>query len=263
MNPPCGRCNKAVYPTEKINCLDKYWHKGCFSCEICKMALSMTNYRGFDKKPYCSMHYPKTSFTIVTDTPENLRLKQQSQLNSQALYKEEFEKNKGKGFSVVADTPEMQRVKKMQDQISNALYKEDFEKNKGKGFSLVVDTPEMQRLKKTQDQISNIKYHEEFEKSKIRSDAPPPENRQEDEQQPSALVSLPAGPLHSATAAPPSGGKQYKALYSYTASEADEVSLQEGDLIADIEPIDEGWMFGRNLRTGQRGMLPANYVRPV
>lgn len=30
-----------------------------------------------------SRHYPKTSFTIVTDTPENLRLKQQSMLNSQ------------------------------------------------------------------------------------------------------------------------------------------------------------------------------------
>lgn len=39
--------------------------------------------------------------------------------NLQALYKEEFEKNKGKGFSAVADTPEMQRVKKTQDQISN------------------------------------------------------------------------------------------------------------------------------------------------
>lgn len=37
-----------------------------------------------------------------------------------------------------------------------ALYKEDFEKNKGKGFSVVADTPEMQRLKKTQDQISNV-----------------------------------------------------------------------------------------------------------
>lgn len=35
------------------------------------------------------------------------------------LYKEEFEKSKGKGFSVVADTPEMQRIKKTQDQISN------------------------------------------------------------------------------------------------------------------------------------------------
>lgn len=52
-------------------------------------------------------------------------------------------------------------------------------------------------------------------------------------------------------------------MYSYTASEADEVSLQEGDLILDVEPIDAGWMFGCNQRTGQRGLLPANYVRPV
>ncbi|XP_073345783.1 LIM and SH3 domain protein 1-like isoform X1 [Pagrus major] len=266
MNPPCGRCNKPVYPTEKINCLDKYWHKGCFSCEVCKMALSMTTYKGFEKKPYCSMHYPKTSFTIVTDTPENLRLKQQSMLNSQALYKEEFEKSKGKGFSVVADTPEMQRVKKTQDQISHALYKEEFEKNKGKGFSVVADTPEMQRVKKTQDQISNIKYHEEFEKSRIRSDAPPPENRQyEDEVQPSnpGQLSQPVRQMRPAPVAPSSGGKRYQALYSYTAAEADEVSLMEGDVVLDVETIDEGWMFGCNQRTGQRGLLPANYVRPV
>ncbi|XP_029934181.1 LIM and SH3 domain protein 1-like isoform X2 [Myripristis murdjan] len=231
MNPPCGRCHKAVYPTEKINCLDKYWHKGCFSCEVCKMALSMSNYKGFDKKPYCSMHYPKTSFTIVTDTPENLRLKQQTMLNSQAIYKEEFEKNKGKGFSVVADTPEMQRVKK------------------------------------TQDQISNIKYHEEFEKSKIRSDAPPPENRQEEyeQQQPPCpnTFSQPGAKMHPAAVAPPGGGRRYQALYSYSAADADEVSLLEGDLISDAEQIDEGWMYGRNQRTGQRGMLPANYVRPI
>ncbi|XP_071766149.1 LIM and SH3 domain protein 1-like [Centroberyx gerrardi] len=227
MNPPCGRCNKAVYPTEKINCLDKYWHKGCFSCEVCKMALSMTTYKGFNKKPYCTIHYPKTSFTVVNDTPENLRLKQQTMLNSQAIYKEEFEKNKGKAFSVVADTPEMQRVKK------------------------------------TQDQISNIKYHEEFEKSKIRSDAPPPENRQDYEQQQPSNPQPQTFSQRPAAVAPPSGGKQYQALYSYTAADADEVSLQEGDLISDAEVIDEGWMYGRNQRTGQQGMLPANYVRPV
>ncbi|XP_056433550.1 LIM and SH3 domain protein 1-like [Gadus chalcogrammus] len=119
MNPPCGRCSKAVYPTEKVNCLDKFWHRSCFSCEVCKMALSMTTYKGFGKKPYCSMHYPKSSFTMVTDTPENLRLKQQTMLNSQALYKEDFERSRGRGFSVVTDTPEMQRVKKTQDLISN------------------------------------------------------------------------------------------------------------------------------------------------
>lgn len=191
------------------------------------MALSMTTYKGFEKKPYCSMHYPKTSFTIVADTPENLRLKQQSMLNSQALYKE------------------------------------DFEKNKGKCFSVVVDTPEMQRLKKTQDQISNIKYHEDFEKSRIRSDAPPPENRQDYEEQPSNPEQPPVGQTCPAAVAPPSGGKRYQAVYSYTAADADEVSLQEGDLILNVEQIDEGWMFGCNQRTGQRGMLPANYVRPV
>lgn len=56
---------------------------------------------------------------------------------------------------------------------------------------------------------------------------------------------------------------RYQAMYSYRAAEADEVSLQEGDLILDVEPIDAGWMFGCNQRTGQRGLLPANYVRPV
>uniref|UniRef100_A0A8C6SN06 LIM and SH3 domain protein 1 n=1 Tax=Neogobius melanostomus TaxID=47308 RepID=A0A8C6SN06_9GOBI len=212
MNPPCGRCRKPVYPTEKINCLDKFWHKGCFSCEVCKMALSMGNYKGFEKKPYCSMHYPKSSFTIVTDTPENKRLKQQTMLNSQALYKE------------------------------------DFEKNKGKGFSIVTDTPEMQRVKKTQDQISDIKYHEENMTKQFEEPGNP------------RLIQPAVQPR---PVAPPTGGPRYQALYSYTAAEADEVSLQEGDLILNVETIDAGWAFGVNQRTGQRGMLPANYIRPI
>uniref|UniRef100_A0A8C9ZWL7 LIM zinc-binding domain-containing protein n=1 Tax=Sander lucioperca TaxID=283035 RepID=A0A8C9ZWL7_SANLU len=78
MNPQCARCGKIVYPTEKVSCLDKNWHKGCFHCEVCKMTLNMKNYKGYDKKPYCNAHYPKTSFTTVADTPENLRLRQQS-----------------------------------------------------------------------------------------------------------------------------------------------------------------------------------------
>ncbi|CDQ78970.1 unnamed protein product [Oncorhynchus mykiss] len=81
----------------------------------------MKNYKGFEKRPYCNAHYPKTNFTCVADTPENLRLKQQSKMQSQVQYKEEFEKNKGKGFSAVADTPEMQRIKKTQDHISNVV----------------------------------------------------------------------------------------------------------------------------------------------
>lgn len=40
--------------------------------------------------------------------------------------------------------------------VLQVRYREDFEKNKGKGFSVVADTPELQRIKKTQDQISNV-----------------------------------------------------------------------------------------------------------
>uniref|UniRef100_A0A3P9J2U2 LIM and SH3 protein 1 n=1 Tax=Oryzias latipes TaxID=8090 RepID=A0A3P9J2U2_ORYLA len=119
MNPQCARCGKIVYPTEKVSCLDKNWHKGCFHCEVCKMTLNMKNYKGYDKKPYCNAHYPKTSFTIVADTPENLRLRQQSELQSQVKYKKDFEESKGRGFSIVSDTPEMQRLRKTQEQISN------------------------------------------------------------------------------------------------------------------------------------------------
>ncbi|XP_053268142.1 uncharacterized protein LOC128425535 [Pleuronectes platessa] len=119
MNPQCARCAKIVYPTEKVSCLDKNWHKGCFHCEVCKMTLNMKNYKGYDKKPYCNAHYPKTSFTIVADTPENLRLRHQSELQSQVKYKKDFEESKGRGFSIVSDTPEMQRLRRTQEQISN------------------------------------------------------------------------------------------------------------------------------------------------
>ncbi|XP_039978395.1 LIM and SH3 domain protein 1 isoform X2 [Xiphias gladius] len=233
MNPLCSRCNLVVYPTEKVNCLDKYWHKGCFSCEVCKMTLNMKNYKGFEKRPYCNAHYPKTNFTCVADTPENLRLKQQSKMQSQVLYREDFEKNKGKGFSVVADTPELQRIKK------------------------------------TQDQISNIKYHEEFEKRKMGGEAPHPPSSPSPAYQPSAgsqnynYEPAPEPVRQAAGGPPPSAGKRYRAVYDYSAADEDEVSFMDGDVIVDVQQIDEGWMYGRVERTGQQGMLPANYVEAI
>uniref|UniRef100_A0A7N8WYX6 LIM and SH3 domain protein 1 n=1 Tax=Mastacembelus armatus TaxID=205130 RepID=A0A7N8WYX6_9TELE len=225
MNPKCSRCNLVVYPTEKVNCLDKYWHKGCFSCEVCKMTLNMKNYKGFEKRPYCNAHYPKTNFTCVADTPENLRLKQQSKMQSQVLYREDFEKNKGKGFSVVADTPELQRIKKTQDQISNV--------------SVGKTVPEH-----LIHWSSTSNYH--FE--------PTPEPTRQ----------AAAGPPPSAGVCPPlSPHKRYRAVYDYSAADEDEVSFMDGDVIVDVQQIDEGWMYGRVERTGQQGMLPANYVEAI
>ncbi|XP_061701166.1 LIM and SH3 domain protein 1-like isoform X3 [Syngnathoides biaculeatus] len=243
MNPLCSKCNLVVYPTEKINCLDKYWHTKCFRCEVCNMSLNMKNYKGFEKRPYCNAHYPRANFTCVADTPENIRLKQQSKMQSQVLYKEDFEKNRGKSFTVVTDTPELQRLKKSQDQVSNIKYHEEFEKSK----------------------TSHL--HEEVERSKTQHQQP---GNPAPAFQPSAASQnyhydpVPE-PVRPAAAAPPpsAGQKRYRAVYDYAAADEDEVSFMDGDVIVDVQQIDEGWMYGRVERTGQQGMLPANYVEAI
>lgn len=64
---------------------------------------------------------------------------------------------------------------------------------------------------------------------------------------------------------PPRAVRQsvYRALYDYTAQDCDEVSFRDGDLIHNVHPIDDGWMFGTVQRTGHSGMLPANYVEGI
>lgn len=262
MNPNCARCGKIVYPTEKVNCLDKFWHKACFHCETCKMTLNMKNYKGYEKKPYCNAHYPKQSFTMVADTPENLRLKQQSELQSQVRYKEEFEKNKGRGFSVVADTPELQRIKKTQDQISNIKYHEEFEKSRMGPSGARAQSPSA-GTPRTAATTGGPRA------AAAAAATPHPD------QHPClpAAAAAAGGPvlrlqgasspgLHPARR-PRRGGKRYRAVYDYSAADEDEVSFQDGDTIVNVQQIDDGWMYGTVERTGDTGMLPANYVEAI
>lgn len=58
-------------------------------------------------------------------------------------------------------------------------------------------------------------------------------------------------------------GRVYKAMYDYEAQDRDEVSFIDGDLIVDCSVVEAGWMTGLVQRTGQVGMLPANYVEQV
>ena len=55
----------------------------------------------------------------------------------------------------------------------------------------------------------------------------------------------------------------YRALFSYSSQDDDEVSFEEGDVIVDVEIIDEGWMVGTVQRTSIRGMMPSNYCEIV
>lgn len=57
--------------------------------------------------------------------------------------------------------------------------------------------------------------------------------------------------------------KTVRAMYDYAAADSDEVSFKDGDVIVNVQSIDEGWMYGTVQRTGKTGMLPANYVEAV
>ncbi|XP_035749149.1 nebulette isoform X2 [Egretta garzetta] len=267
------------------------------------MALNMNNYKGYEKKPYCNAHYPKQSFTTVADTPENLRLKQQSELQSQVKYKRDFEESKGRGFSIVTDTPELQRLKRTQEQISNVKYHEDFEKTKGRGFTPVVDDPVTERVRKNTQIVSDAAYkgvHPHIVEMDRRPgiivdlkvwrtdpgsifDIDPLEDNIQSRSL--HMLSAPVLPgayqqsqsqgygymhqtsmssMRSMHSQPHSAGlRTYRAMYDYSAQDEDEVSFRDGDYIVNVQPIDDGWMYGTVQRTGKTGMLPANYIEFV
>jgi len=54
----CAQCGKTVYVVEKLTLLNQTWHKWCFKCQVCNMALTMKNYSATGGKPYCKAHYP-------------------------------------------------------------------------------------------------------------------------------------------------------------------------------------------------------------
>ncbi|CAN9510260.1 unnamed protein product [Ophioblennius macclurei] len=55
------------------------------------------------------------------------------------------------------------------------------------------------------------------------------------------------------------GGGRARALYSYTSECDEELSLQVGDIISNLESVDDEWYLG-DLR-GKRAMVPKNYVQ--
>ena len=58
-----------------------------------------------------------------------------------------------------------------------------------------------------------------------------------------------------------SGTKTAKALYGYTADDADELSFDVGDIITNVEDIDDGWAAGDC--NGKHGLFPTNFVERI
>ncbi|XP_057665464.1 LIM and SH3 domain protein Lasp [Diorhabda carinulata] len=295
MSKKCARCEKTVYPTEELKCLDKVWHKLCFKCKDCGMALNMRNYKGFNKEPYCEAHIPKAKATTMAETPELKRIAENTKLQSNVKYHADFEKSKGK-FTQVADDPEMLRIKQNTKIISNVAYHGD-----------LLRKAEMEQKRQIGDNSNGFK---DPDVKNANHPSPPAYNPPPSSSNTPALVPNSVGKISDydpqgsagqfqspyssrnsqtliyssdvgSVTNPPqrhigsvhdmdpvnhnygSLGRVYRAMYDYEAQDVDEVSFQDGDLIINVRSIDSGWMTGEVQRTGQVGMLPANYVQMV
>nr|XP_021329857.1 nebulin isoform X41 [Danio rerio] len=82
-------------------------------------------------------------------------------------------------------------------------------------------------------------------------------------QQRSSSVATQQTTVSSVPSHPSTTGKTVRAMYDYAAADSDEVSFKDGDVIVNVQSIDEGWMYGTVQRTGKTGMLPANYVEAI
>ncbi|XP_054602616.1 nebulin isoform X5 [Nothobranchius furzeri] len=82
-------------------------------------------------------------------------------------------------------------------------------------------------------------------------------------QQRSSSVATQQTTVSSVPSHPSTTGKTVRAMYDYAAADGDEVSFKDGDVIVNVQSIDEGWMYGTVQRTGKTGMLPANYVEAI
>jgi hypothetical protein len=72
-NPNCARCDKSVYPMEKLIACNKVYHNGCFKCKHCDGKLSLKGFATIEGEPYCKPHYlalfkSKGNYAAITGT---------------------------------------------------------------------------------------------------------------------------------------------------------------------------------------------------
>jgi hypothetical protein len=82
--------------------------------------------------------------------------------------------------------------------------------------------------------------------------------------QPTNTPYIPA-PTHqsaSSVASSNDGQTRLRALYDYDATEANELSMREGDLLVLLEKDESGWWRGRNA-DGNEGVFPSNFVEVI
>lgn len=223
----------------------------------------------------------------MAETPELRRIAENTKIQSNVKYHADFEKSKGK-FTQVADDPEMLRIKQNSKIISNVAYhgelqrKAEMEQKRGmneNGVTMDKTNANIQTGVISHTSVGNsssvgkISEYDPEDSSRFGVAPAGGVNTYQARNSQTVIYTSDQGPVNepqryigSVHDMDPlnhnygSLGRVYRALYDYEAQDDDEVSFRDGDLIINVSSIDGGWMTGEVQRTGEVGMLPANYV---
>ncbi|KAB1254088.1 Nebulette [Camelus dromedarius] len=106
----------------------------------------------------------KGMYHFDADAAEHLHHKGNATLQSQVKYKEEYEKNKGKSMLEFVETPSYQASKEAQKMQSEKVYREDFEKEiKGRSSLDLDKTPEFLHVKYITHLLKEKEYKKDLE----------------------------------------------------------------------------------------------------
>jgi len=225
------------------------------------MKLTMKNYKGYHKLPYCHAHYPTTKFTSVADTPENLRLTKQQQNVSMHVY-QKGKQDALKEFTQVSDSVATKQALHSGSIASDLRYQTmPFEVGReGKEVGEIVNRPKEGEAAAPPSSAAAPAPVAGPEPSPQPS---PPKEPEVKPVEPPAPTPAKAPAPAAAEAPKPKVKPQFVAIFDYNKADDDEITILEGDGLVETLAIDEGWMEGKNLRTGLYGMFPSNYVQAV
>jgi len=141
---------------------------------------------------------------------------------------------------------------------SNTLPRTD---NKGRDISLSVSQTNTANSNSMDQLRTQIKSEKDYEFVDVNETTHLGESQKMDE-----LYDIPVG----ATTTDLPAGVLYRvrATYKYTGEDVDEISFEIGDIIRvveydDPEEQEEGWLMGVKESTGEKGLFPANFTRPI
>ncbi|KNC99659.1 uncharacterized protein SPPG_05041 [Spizellomyces punctatus DAOM BR117] len=151
----CGKCDKTVYATEKVEAAQKWYHKGCFKCNDphCNIQLTLKTFQVVNDNVWCGKHAPKPNATYGLDTVQTQHALSAPKKTTEGLHK--IQVGTGESPTYGLDTVQTQHALSAPKKQAENLHK--VQVGTGEQYSYGLNTLQTQHaLNAPKKQVENI-----------------------------------------------------------------------------------------------------------